>query len=228
MREVLPVTALSNELSFAINRRSRCAFVRGWPVISSQSSPGAASQVGHWIVRIFWGLSSAFMGEIVRPNSRSEMLNFAQSSLVRRFVSRRGNAVPSSGSRNKLGGRFRNRTGDGNGWKARGFQSFLFGVEEGGNFGNQFHEFLGILFFCGKCAELHPAFFVFLHGSLYSTAVAASRRFARLRAVAYTKYTGRILSTSLRAWPDGVFAAHTHTQSGCGAFFNHRVNLLHN
>jgi len=46
--------------SAAINRRSRCGSVRGWPVLSSQFSPGAAPQVGQGTASTCFGLSSFF------------------------------------------------------------------------------------------------------------------------------------------------------------------------
>jgi hypothetical protein len=45
--------------SFATNRRSRCGFVRGRPVLSSQFSLGAAPQVGQRTESTCLGLSSA-------------------------------------------------------------------------------------------------------------------------------------------------------------------------
>jgi len=42
----------------AINRLSRCGSVRGWSVVSSHFSPGAAPQVGQRISSILFGPSS--------------------------------------------------------------------------------------------------------------------------------------------------------------------------
>jgi hypothetical protein len=47
--------------SFAINRRSRCGEVRGWPVLSSHFCPGAAPQVGQRMASTSFGLSSFFI-----------------------------------------------------------------------------------------------------------------------------------------------------------------------
>jgi hypothetical protein len=49
----------------AINLRSRCGSARGWPVLSSHCSPGAAPQVGQKTARICFGLGSFFMEMIV-------------------------------------------------------------------------------------------------------------------------------------------------------------------
>jgi hypothetical protein len=45
----------------AINRLSRCGSVRGWPVVSSHFSPGAAPQVGQRIASIFVGPNFFFI-----------------------------------------------------------------------------------------------------------------------------------------------------------------------
>jgi hypothetical protein len=56
--------------SFAIHMRSRCGLVRGWPVLSSHFSPGAAPQVGHRTASIWLGLSS-FVTQPPRPKGSS-------------------------------------------------------------------------------------------------------------------------------------------------------------
>jgi hypothetical protein len=43
--------------SFAINRRLRCGFIRGCPVLSSHFCPGPAPQVGHRMASTCFGLS---------------------------------------------------------------------------------------------------------------------------------------------------------------------------
>src|SRR5580704_7121350 len=49
--------------SAAINRRSRCGLLRGWPVLSWHLSPGAAPHVGQGIASICCGVSSFFIAE---------------------------------------------------------------------------------------------------------------------------------------------------------------------
>jgi hypothetical protein len=49
----------------AINLRSRCGSARGWPVLSSHCSPGAAPQVGQKTARICFGLGSFLVEMIV-------------------------------------------------------------------------------------------------------------------------------------------------------------------
>ena len=46
--------------SAATKRRSGCGSVRGWPLVSSHFSPGAAPQVGQRTVSIFFRLSCVF------------------------------------------------------------------------------------------------------------------------------------------------------------------------
>src|ERR1700687_1532695 len=48
-------------LSAAINRRSRWGPLRGWPVLSSHLSPGAAPQVGQRTASTCFGVSSFFI-----------------------------------------------------------------------------------------------------------------------------------------------------------------------
>ena|SRR5947207_2312066 len=43
-----------------VGMRSRCGLVRGWPVLSSHFSPGAAPHVGHRLASIFFGLEFFF------------------------------------------------------------------------------------------------------------------------------------------------------------------------
>ena len=53
--------------SFAISRRSRCGLLRGWPVLSSHFSPGAAPKVGQRTASACFGLSSFFMASLHVP-----------------------------------------------------------------------------------------------------------------------------------------------------------------
>ena len=81
--------------SAAINRRSRCDSVRGWPVVSSHFSPGAAPQVGQRTASACFRLSSFFMaGEIVPQNQVQEwsILNSSGNFLqdVRHYSERMG------------------------------------------------------------------------------------------------------------------------------------------
>jgi len=57
--------------SFAINRRSRCGLVRGWPLPSLHFSFGAAPQVGQRTPSICFGLSSFFIAR--RDNAPKPM-----------------------------------------------------------------------------------------------------------------------------------------------------------
>jgi hypothetical protein len=66
--------------SCAINRRSRCGAVRGWPVFNWHFSPGAAPQVGQRIASIRFGPSSFFITGNIMPEIRyAEMVKFEQS-----------------------------------------------------------------------------------------------------------------------------------------------------
>jgi hypothetical protein len=64
--------------SAVINRRSRCGSVRGWPVVSSHFSPGAAPQVGQRMASICFVLRLPFAMEIFLQNLCAGMLNFEQ------------------------------------------------------------------------------------------------------------------------------------------------------
>jgi hypothetical protein len=65
----LPVTSESPQ-SAAINRRSRCGVVRGWPVLSSHFCPGAAPQVGQRTASTSFGLSSFFIANLRHERGR--------------------------------------------------------------------------------------------------------------------------------------------------------------
>ena len=53
-----------------LHRLSRCGSARGWPVVSSHFSPGAAPQVGQRIASIFFGPSFFFIEIVVNHISQ--------------------------------------------------------------------------------------------------------------------------------------------------------------
>ena len=62
--------------SAAINRRSRCGSVRGWPVLSSHFFPGAAPQVGQGTASTCFGPSFfSWRGEMMPQKQCTRMVN---------------------------------------------------------------------------------------------------------------------------------------------------------